>query len=195
MFVQDFNSKFCLLRKRGLGLLQYRISFHNHLKNSYKIFKSITPIQISKHLEILHIAWQWYCRALCKISKWSSDYWEINNGQRNFIRFELVVNFGGMSYIATARSVVPTGQETCKGTTHESGVALCCLCSTSANLQGRNIVGLPCDLRRRDKHKQMAGTLGGIEKYIPQIDGLEHYWGIVIASMLKIMQYCTKPSI
>ena len=43
------------------------------------------PFQLFNHFEIWHRAWQWYCHALCKISKWL-DNCEKHYGQITFLR-------------------------------------------------------------------------------------------------------------
>ena len=54
--------------------------------------------QLPNGFEILHRAWQWYCRALCKIAKWL-DSWNGGYGRMRFC--EIKMNFEGyQSYIA-----------------------------------------------------------------------------------------------
>ena len=65
-------------------------------------------IWLPNHFEILHIAWQWYCHAMCKISKWLG-IWETNYGWIRLCKFwvwkDIIyynrswVSFGCLAYL------------------------------------------------------------------------------------------------
>ena len=70
---------------------------HSNVENLLKLktHENITSLcfffQLFNHFEILHRAWQWYCHALCKISK-LLDNW--NRWFEFLVRFELMMSFG-----------------------------------------------------------------------------------------------------
>ena len=107
-------SEFEITRHTQHSIAPTKLILNSNLAKSRSL---ITPISVAYRFDILHRARQWYCRALCKISK-RLDNWEIRYRQT---RFQFKMSYGGIqTYTAQAPqvTVLGIGRSVIQGKTH-----------------------------------------------------------------------------